>query len=140
MERREASRRLGSARVAHLATADEGGVPHVVPLVFVLEKETVYWAVDDKPKRSTRLKRLDNIRANPNVEVVVDHYEERWDSLWWVRAGGFARILEGGQERDRALQALADKYAQYREHPPTGTVVAIDIARWSIWEASPASE
>src|SRR5439155_3699218 len=84
----QARKRLGEARVARLATADAGGVPHVVPFVFVLDGETIYWAVDEKPKRTRDLKRLANIRANPNVDVVVDHYDEDWRTLWWVRASG----------------------------------------------------
>ena len=103
MDEPEAMSRVGSAPVGRLATADARGTPHVVPVVYVLEGRTLYWAVDRKPKRSAHLKRLQNIRANPNVEVVVDHYEEDWKMLWWVRAAGIARILERGEEFERAL-------------------------------------
>ena len=92
--------------------------------------------MDDKPKRSGRLKRLENIRANPAVEVVADHYEEDWRALWWVRAAGTARVVEDPEERERALRALAAKYPQYREAPPPGPVVAIDLAAVSGWEGS----
>src|SRR5438445_9100520 len=127
MERKEALERLASARVGRLATGDASGTPHVVPFVFALDDETAYWAVDDKPKRSARLKRLANIEVNPNVEMVIDGYDEDWTRLWWVRASGPARILEAGPERSRALELLAAKYPHYRDHRPTGEVVAIEI-------------
>jgi PPOX class probable F420-dependent enzyme len=135
MEETEALRRLAGARVGRLATADPEGVPHVVPFVFALAGRTLYWAVDRKPKRSPRLRRLDNIRANPRVEVVVDHYDEDWTGLWWVRASGAARFVDGGEERSRALRSLVEKYPQYGRDPPEGPVVAIDLDRCSGWSA-----
>lgn len=139
MDERAALARLAAARVGRLATADAAGVPHVVPFVFVLDGRTVYWAVDSKPKRSPRLKRLENIRANPNVELVADAYDEDWSSLWWVRARGRARLVEDPGTRSRAMSLLAEKYQQYAGDPPEGTVVAIDIGRLSWWEATTRS-
>lgn len=136
MDEQEAWERLRSARVGHLATCGPDGSPHVVPFVFAFDGQTLYWAVDQKPKRSRDLKRLSNIRTNPNVEVVVDGYREEWSELWWVRAAGTARILEpNDDEWDRALALLAEKYPQYRDDPPPGPVVAIDITRFVSWEA-----
>jgi PPOX class probable F420-dependent enzyme len=140
MDQRAAMSRVREARVGRFASADARGVPHVVPFVFVLAGETLYWAVDRKPKRSVRIKRIDNIRANPKVEVVVDHYDEDWNELWWVRAAGIARVLEGGDEFHRAIELLTQKYPQYRRSPPDGPVVAIDIVRWSGWEARAGAE
>ena len=134
VDREEALRRLAAARVGRLATADAGGIPHVVPMVFVLDGDTIFWAVDEKPKRTRAIKRLANIRANPNVEVVVDRYQERWDRIWWVRAAGSARIVEGEGDAARALELLAAKYRQYRKDPPPGPVVAIEVTRLSWWE------
>lgn len=125
--------------MGRLASVDAGGIPHVVPFVFALDGETVYWAVDRKPKRSKQLKRLENIRANPNVELVVDGYDEDWSTLWWVRAGGPARVLEDVEEQGRALDLLADKYPQYKQQAPDGPVVAIDLARISSWQATEAA-
>jgi len=136
MDRQDALHRLAGARVGHLATADLGGIPHVVPLVFVLIGETIYWGVDRKPKRSRDLKRLRNIRVNPNVQLVADHYEEDWSRLWWVRVTGHARIVEDDDEADEALGALGEKYPQYGVEPPSGPVVAIEIVRMSGWESA----
>jgi PPOX class probable F420-dependent enzyme len=123
------------ARVARLATVDAAGKPHLVPICFVLAGETLYSAVDAKPKRSLRLKRLANVRANPSVEVLVDHYDEDWAQLWWVRLQGRGRVLEDGDERERALELLARKYPQYRHEPPPGPVLAVDLDGWKAWRA-----
>jgi PPOX class probable F420-dependent enzyme len=139
MDEREAWERLRAAPVGRLATCGPDG-PHVVPFVFALHTTTLYWAVDEKPKRSTELKRLANIRGNPKVEVLVDEYRENWRTLWWVRADGTARILEPGEEWDRAISRLAGKYHQYRDIPPQGPVVAIDVDRVTGWEAGAGGE
>lgn len=138
MPEEEALRRLAEARVGRLATADAAGTPHVVPFVFVVKGATLYWAVDGKPKRSPRLKRLANIEANPNVEVVVDRYDEDWSRLWWVRASGVARVLPEGDERELALRLLASKYPQYMAEAPTGPVVAVTLTRVTGWRAGQA--
>jgi PPOX class probable F420-dependent enzyme len=128
-------RQVEAARVARLATVDPNGRPHLVPICFALAGETLYSAVDRKPKRSLRLQRLENARVNPTVEVLVDHYEDDWSRLWWARLRGRARVLEQGQERRRALVLLARKYAQYRNEPPPGPVLAVDIGEWRVWQA-----
>ncbi|HEV7450833.1 MAG TPA: TIGR03668 family PPOX class F420-dependent oxidoreductase [Pseudonocardiaceae bacterium] len=143
----EARRRVAKARVARLATADADGRPHVVPMVYALASgkdvgetrsgDTVYSAVDAKPKRSTSLRRLANIAANPRVAVLVDHYEDDWHALWWVRADGTGRVLDADEPEGRdAIALLVARYPQYREQPPRGPVVAIDVARWSSWSAA----
>lgn len=127
--------RVGQARVGRLATIDAEGRPHLVPICFALEDETLYSAVDEKPKRSRRLKRLTNIRRHPRVSVIVDHYEEDWTRLWWVRMDGRASVLDEGPESERALALLREKYEQYRAEPPTGPVIAVHIDRWKGWHA-----
>ena len=84
----QARRRFAAARVARLATADAAGRPHIVPITFAVDGDVVYSAVDAKPKRRTALKRLANIAANPAVALLVDHYADDWNELWWVRADG----------------------------------------------------
>ena len=90
--------------------------------------------IDDKPKRSSRLRRIENIETSPSVEFVVDEYREDWARLWWVRATGKGRVVRSSDERAAALEALGAKYSQYRDSRP-GSVVAIDIERISAWEA-----
>ena len=120
-------RHVAESSVARLATLDPDGRPHLVPIVFVLDGETVYTAVDAKPKRSRTLRRIENARARPDVTVLVDHYEDDWSRLWWVRLRGRARVLDGGDEARHALVLLAKKYPQHREASPGLPVLAIDV-------------
>ena len=122
--------------MGRLATADSEGRPHLVPICFALEGDMLYSAVDRKPKRTTELKRLENIRANPRVSVLVDGYDEDWSRLWWVRLDGLARIVEEELERARALGLLETKYEQYRAEPPEGPVLAVEIERRRGWAAT----
>jgi PPOX class probable F420-dependent enzyme len=128
-------RRITEARVARLATLDAEGRPHLVPIAFAIAGDTLYSAVDAKPKRSRTLRRIENARRRPDVTVLVDHYEEAWTQLWWVRLRGDARVLDGGEEAAHALALLAAKYEQYREAAPGSPVLAIDINEWRGWEA-----
>jgi PPOX class probable F420-dependent enzyme len=120
------------ARVARLATVGADGRPHVVPICFVIDGKELYTAVDEKPKRTRQLKRLQNIEANPQVEILIDHYEDDWSRLWWVRLRGTARIVDDR----RAVELLAAKYPQYREQPPPGPVIAVTIEERSEWTSS----
>jgi PPOX class probable F420-dependent enzyme len=137
MDRDEAVRRLTEAKVGSIATVRPDGSPHVVPFVFAVSEADdalrIYWCVDDKPKRGRELQRLMNIRADPAVEVEVNHYDDDWSQLWWVRASGRAREVTSVEERDRALAALAAKYAPYAAHPPSGPVVEIRVDRLTGW-------
>ncbi|OLB93739.1 MAG: PPOX class F420-dependent oxidoreductase [Actinobacteria bacterium 13_2_20CM_2_66_6] len=127
--------RILEARVARLATADAEGRPHIVPISFALDDNAIFFAVDAKPKRTTDLKRLRNIAANPAVAVLFDHYEDDWSRLWWVRIDGAARIVDDELAAARAIDLLAGRYEQYLQARPGGPVVAISIERMSGWSA-----
>jgi PPOX class probable F420-dependent enzyme len=124
-----------SARVAHLATVAADGQPHIVPVCFVLSGEIAYSAVDRKPKRGPRLRRLANIEATGHACLLVDRYGEAWSELWWVRLDGRGRVVADPVEAARAISALVGKYQQYAGRTPGGPVLAVDIARWSGWSA-----
>jgi len=133
----EARARFAAARVARLATADGAGRPHLVPIVFAVAGRRVVSAVDAKPKRTTALRRLANVRANPRVALLADHYEDDWSALWWARADGLARVLEPGEgEAEAARAALAERYEPYRATPPAGPVLVVEVERWSGWRAA----
>ena len=138
MTRAEQRRRVAAARVARLATVGRDGAPHLVPVCFVLAGDTLYSAVDRKPKRTARLRRLENVRAQPRASVLVDGWDEDWTRLWWVRLDGEGRVLEDGAERERALALPGEKYAQYRDAPPGGPVLALDVRAWRSWSAADA--
>ena len=127
--------RLAAARVARLATTDPDGRPHLVPIVFALDGDTLYSAVDRKPKRSRTLRRMENARARPDVTILVDHYEDDWERLWWIRLRGRARVLDAGAEREHALALLAAKYDRYRQEPPDGAVLAVAVVEVRSWSA-----
>jgi len=134
----EARERFAAARVARLATADAGGRPHLVPVVFVVDGERVYSVVDAKPKQTVELRRLRNVASNPSVALLVDHYDDAdWGALWWVRAEGAGRVLDpsSDEEASRAVHLLRAKYPQQRA---VGAVLAVDVERWSGWSAAAA--
>ena len=133
MTAEQARERFAAARVARLATIDPRGRPHLVPIAFVANGDTVYSAVDDKPKRTTALRRLANVSANPWVCLLVDHYDDDWSKLWWVRADGTGRVLEAAAaEAEHAITLLAERYPQQRA---VGAVLAVEVARWSGWSS-----
>ena len=123
---------LAAARVGRLATVTPDGRPHVVAVCFALHERRIYTAVDAKPKARRSLQRLDNVRATGRASLLVDHYEEDWSRLWWVRADGSAAVIDS----EEAIDALAAKYEQYRAARPSGPVIAIAPERWRSWVAS----
>ena len=135
----EARRRVTTARVGRLASIDHNGRPHVVPICFAISGDRVVSAVDQKPKQTTQLRRLDNIRRSPTVQLVVDHYDDDWSVLWWVRVSGRGRVIEDGSTREEAIDLLAMKYPQYREHRPAGAALVIDITQIRGWQATQSS-
>ena len=132
----EAHTRLASARVARLATAGGDGQPHLVPVTFAVDGDLIDTAVDYKPKKSANLRRLKNIRENPRVALLADHYAEDWDLLWWVRVDGWASVVEDERALQDPLDVLADRYEQYREQRPAGPVIVIQVDRWKGWSST----
>ncbi len=125
--------RFAQARVARLATAGADGRPHLVPVVFAVHEQVIYTAVDAKPKTTQRLRRLANIEGNPQVSLLVDHYDEDWTQLWWVRADGDATICPEGRTLQAGQELLRAKYAQYQSVSLNGPVIAVAVRRWSSW-------
>jgi PPOX class probable F420-dependent enzyme len=131
----EVRARFKTARVARLATVGPNGAPHLVPVTFAVDGDRIVTAVDAKPKRSRRLRRLANIVANPQVCLLVDGYDDDWSQLWWARADGEARILEPGPGEERATQLLRARHPQYATVALSGPVIAVEVRRWSGWSA-----
>jgi len=138
VETPEARRRFAGARVARLATRGVAG-PRIVPITFAVVGDRIVTAVDHKPKTTRALARLDDIRSDPRVALLVDHWDDDdWSRLWWVRADGVATVVEKGPGIRRAADQLAARYRQYRERPPAGPVVDITVTRWTGWAANGA--
>lgn len=131
--------RFTRSPIARLATATPDGAPHVVPVVFAVDNSqrepVVYTAVDAKPKTTRRLRRLVNIERNPQVSLLVDHYDDDWAQLWWVRADGVAAIHSDGGPMATGLRLLRAKYPQYQSVSLGGPVIAVTVRRWSGWHA-----
>ena len=127
-------------RVAHLATADANGTPHVIPICYAMVGDAFYFVIDDKPKRTrTGLKRLRNIAANPHVAMVIDDYEEDWTRLAYLLVRGRAAVVEEQAEYATVLTALRQRYPQYRTMPlapATHPMVRIVPEHAHLWRAA----
>lgn len=131
-----ALRFIGAARIAHLATADEAGQPHVVPICFVFDGKHFFSPIDEKPKRTApeKLKRVSNIAQNSRVSLIIDRYDEDWSRLAYVLITGKARLLRSGADHRRAVALLRRKYRQYREMAlEQRPVIRIAANRASSW-------
>jgi len=128
--------RLRQAPVGRLATTDGTGEVHLVPVCFAVVDDAIVSAVDHKPKTTTRLRRLLDIEVTGRASLLVDHYEDDWTQLWWVRVSGPAAV-HGDHETiaTAARAALAAKYRQYAERVPAGPVWSLTMARISAWSA-----
>ena len=127
---------LTRMRVGRLATADARGQPHVIPIVFAIDSQRLYTALDEKPKRVAprQLKRVRNLRVNPQVAIVVDEYDEDWTRLAWVLVRGRGEIVEEGEVHATGLRLLQDKYPQYDVmplgHRPLIAVTPLGVTSW----------
>ena len=131
---------LASAPIGHLATADASGAPHVIPVCYAFDGRALFSVLDQKPKSAQliRLRRVRNIQANPQVSLVVDHYEEDWSRLGYILVVGSAELLLEGQEHDGAVQLLRRKYSQYRAMDlEANPVIKITPQRVVCWGAIP---
>jgi PPOX class probable F420-dependent enzyme len=131
---------LTAARVARMATADQGAAPHAIPICFWFDGARFYFAIDEKPKRATGggLKRMRNIAQNPRVALIIDHYEEDWSQLAYVLVLGAARVVDDNEEYMLALRHLRDKYRQYRSmqlSPDKNPIVRIEPDHAHVWGA-----
>ena len=133
---------LAAAPTAHLATADASGAPHVIPICYAFDGQALFSVLDQKPKRArvTRLRRVRNIQENPQVSVVVDHYEEDWSRLGYILVMGTAKLLFEGREHDTAVGLLRQKYSQYLAMDlDANPVIKITPQRVVCWGAAPTT-
>jgi PPOX class probable F420-dependent enzyme len=122
------------ARVARLATVRPDGRPHLVPVTFAsVSADVLVTAVDHKPKRSTDLQRLRNIEAHPEVSLLVDHDDDDWTALWWVRLDATAHVVREEPQRARLTDALVRKYDEYADRPPAGPVIVMGVHTVASW-------
>lgn len=134
---------IESHRVARLATADADGMPHVVPIVYALVDDDIYFVIDEKPKKTRRgLKRLSNIAVNPRVALIIDEYQDDWTRLAYLLIEGTAGEIADEAAYARVIEELRRRYSQYRdmelsyERNPMLRIVA---ARRHFWRADSAA-
>lgn len=132
----EARRRFAVAAFARLATVRPNGSPHLVPVVFALDGDVLTTAVDHKPKSTRRLQRLENLRHEPRCSLLVDHTDEDWSRLWWVRADGIAEVVDAPPADHPGLQRLVAAHETYRQRPPDGPLIVVRIRHWTGWTAA----
>lgn len=135
-----ARERVAAARFGVLATVRPDGRPHVVPITFALHSDRLFTAVDAKPKTTTALQRLANLRQQPACSVLVDHVDpDDWSTLWWVRVDGTATVVEEPAPDHEGIELLVRRHPQYRDQAPKGPLIVVTIAQWRGWAASPPS-
>src|SRR5438105_8305422 len=133
----ETRRRFATGRVAYLAALRADGTAALVRIVVEVIGNRVVSAVEPKPKRTPQLAPLRHIAQDPRVTLLVDHYEDDWQLLWWARAQGEARPVAEGAERDEALARMLAKYPQYETlASPFGDAVIVEVKRWTGWSAT----
>jgi len=103
----KALRFLKDHEVCRLATASKDARPHVVPVIYALDGESIIVAIDYGTKK------LKNIRENGNIALVVDEFNPNRA----VMVEGECEVLERGKEYLRLLQILFDRFAHYRNNP-----------------------
>jgi PPOX class probable F420-dependent enzyme len=135
----EARRRFVAARVATLATVDGSGTPHQVPVTFAVSGDTLWTAVDAKPKRGVPLRRHANIAVQPRVSLLAQHWDEDWAALWWVRADGAALVTDAADTVRRATESLRAKYPQYQRLAVGPPIIEVRLLSFRGWQADPAA-
>jgi PPOX class probable F420-dependent enzyme len=126
---------LETSRVAHLGLLDDAGAPRVLPVTFALAEERIWSAIDQKPKRTEEPARLRFLRRDPRAALTVDRYSDDWEDLAWVQVLGRVQIVEVG-DGGPGLDALKQKYEQYREQEPRGPLLALQPERYLWWRAA----
>ena len=119
-------------RIGHLATSDASAIPTVMPVCFALEADRLYTAVDDKPKRQRRLRRIRDLETNPHAAFVADRYDDDWSRLGWVMVRGTGRVLHSGAEFDHGCELLRGRYPQYAGMTLC-PLIAIDVLETHSW-------
>jgi PPOX class probable F420-dependent enzyme len=135
MTAEQARERFAQARIARLATVAADGRPHLVPVTFAVSGDRIVTAIDGKPKSTVNLRRLANIEANPLVTLLADYYDEDWSRLWWARADGEAAVVSEVAAMAGPVELLTRRYPAYRQNPPPGPVISVQVSAWSGWSA-----
>jgi PPOX class probable F420-dependent enzyme len=126
---------LEEQRVARLAFVDDRDRPRVLPVTFAVADGAVWSAIDEKPKRTPEPARVRYLRRRPGAAVCVDRYDDDWARLAWVQLLGSVEVLDPA-DAPSAVDALAARYAPYRERRPPGPLLRLEPDRALHWRAA----
>ena len=128
---------IARQRVARLATADEQGTPHLIPVCYAFDRQHFYIALDEKPKSVNvhKLRRVRNIEARHEASLLIDQYNDDWSHLGYVLLHGTANLVEANNEiHEHAIKLLRNRYQQYRsmtlEQLPVIVITPDNITSW----------
>jgi len=144
LDQRQLSHLLDVWPVARLASVGPQQQPHLVPIVFVALDGAIYSPIDGKPKRDGTLQRMRNVAANTSVSLLLDHYDDDWDRLWWVRIDANAEVVvePEAQVLQRVGTALRRKYPQYASvdaFAGVPTLLRLQPNRHTAWSSRPVA-
>jgi PPOX class probable F420-dependent enzyme len=118
-----------------LGLLDLEGAPRVLPVTYALARGRIWSAVDRKPKRSGEPARLRFLRRDARAALTVDRYSDDWEQLAWIQVLGTVSIV-GVADGTAGLEALREKYAQYRDEAPPGPLLVLEPRRYLWWRAA----
>ena len=122
---------IAHERVCRVATAGAEGRPHLVPVCHVLAGDKIYFGSGDDGRK------VQNLRANPQIAITIDLYSDDWAQLRGVMVQGTARLIERGPRFKRARQRLYAKYPQYAKEaalsPSDSVIVEVTPTHVFTW-------
>lgn len=125
--------RLGAFGHGVLGTVHPARGVDAVPVVFVRDGDRLIVPIDTvKSKSGSRLQRLVNLEADHRCVLLLEHYEDDWSRLWWVRAHGRA-VEATPTEANRA--ALGGGFAAYAAPASVTSVIVLTIEALTGWAA-----
>jgi PPOX class probable F420-dependent enzyme len=125
--------RLAAAHHAVLATRHPERGVDAVPVVYALVGSQVVLPVDSvKAKRRQRLRRLDNLAADDRCVLLVEHYDDDWAQLWWVRVHARSTVT---LPSPHALTALGERFPAYRQAGTIEQTIVLTPTAWYGWQA-----
>jgi PPOX class probable F420-dependent enzyme len=126
---------LAAAHHGVLGTVHADRGVDAVPVVFVVVGDLIVIPIDTvKPKAGARLQRLRNLEADHRAVLLVDHYDDDWSALWWVRVHGPAHEAEPSVDQ---LEQLATAFPAYEVPGAVTSVIVLRVDQVSGWTAGP---
>jgi hypothetical protein len=135
----QARQRLAAEVHGVLCTMHPTRGPDPQPVVYAVTDDGYLGVPIDtvKPKSSNRLKREDNLEADPRGTLLIEHWEtEDWARLWWVRAELRHEPQPSTDVVTRLSERLATTVRQYADQPFHRVLVCriVGVTGWAASE------